>query len=78
MTDEEEQEDGIKWWLLIPFVVALGSGAYFLIRAWWRTWRDKVKWVRILTYVVLSILSLMLLIVVICGTVKGGCVYNMQ
>jgi len=33
MADEEDGEDGVKWWLLIPLVVALGFGAYFLIRA---------------------------------------------
>jgi hypothetical protein len=37
-----------------------------------------VKWVKIFTYIILGIISLILLLAVICGTVKGGCVYNMQ
>jgi predicted permease len=77
MADEEEGEDGVKWWLLIPFVVALGFGAYFLIRAWWRSWRDDIRWVKILTYILLAPLLLLLLLAIIHYTVDGGIVYNM-
>ena len=78
MADEEEEEDdGVKWWLLIPFVVALGFGAYFLIIAWWRSWRDDIRWVKILTYILLAPLLLLLLLAIIHHTVDGGIVYNM-
>ena len=78
--DAEEDETSLLEYILIAilFFSILGFALYFLIRAWWRAWRDEVKWVRIFTYVILGILSLMLLLSVICGTVKGGCVYNMQ
>ena len=77
MADEEDGEDGIKWWLLIPLVVALGFGAYFLIRAWWRSWRDDIRWVKILTYILLAPLLLLLLLAIIHHTVDGGIAYNM-
>lgn len=62
MAEEEEGEDGVKWWLLIPLVVALGFGAYFLIRAWWRSWRDNIRWFKILTYGIFTFVLLVLLI----------------
>ena len=78
--DTEEDEPSLLVYILrgIFLFSILGFGLYFLIRVWWRAWRDEVKWVRIFTYVILGILSLMLLLGIICGTVKGGCVYNMQ
>ena len=78
--DTEEDEPSLLEAILMGILVVsiLGFASYFLIKAWWRAWRDEVKWVRIFTYVILCIISLMLLLGIICGTVKGGCVYNMQ
>ena len=78
--DTEEDEPSPLEAILMGILVVsiLGFASYFLIKAWWRAWRDEVKWVRIFTYVILCIISLMLLLGIICGTVKGGCVYNMQ
>tara|TARA_B100001758_G_scaffold190304_1_gene167181 strand:+ start:1094 stop:1444 length:351 start_codon:yes stop_codon:yes gene_type:complete len=78
--DNEEDEPSLFEAILMAILVVsiLGFASYFLIRTWWRAWRDEVRWVRIFTYVILGILSLILLLGVICGTVKGGCVYNMQ
>ena len=79
---EEDQEDepSLLEAILMGILVVsiLGFASYFLIRSWWRAWRDEVKWVRIFTYIILCILSLILLLVIICGNVNGGCVYNMQ
>ena len=72
MAEEEEGEDGVKWWLLIPFVVALGFGAYFLIRAWWRSWRDDIRWVKILTYILLVLFLLFLILVLIGMAIFSG------
>ena len=72
MADEEEGEDGIKWWLLIPLVVALGFGTYFLIRAWWISWRDDIIWVKILTYILLVPLLLYLLFLVFLVSIGYG------
>jgi hypothetical protein len=74
---EEEEEDGGKWWLLIPLVIALGFGSYFLIKTWWRAWRDRVKWVRILTKIILILGGLIVLLSII-SSLSGGLVYNMQ
>ena len=72
MADEEEGDDGVKWWLLIPFVVALGFGAYFLIRTWWRSWKDDIRWVKILTYILLVPLLLSLLFFVFLVSIGYG------
>ena len=72
MADEEEGEDGIKWWLLIPLLVALVFGAYFLIRAWWISWRDDIRWVKILTYILLVPLLLYLLFLVFLVSIGYG------
>ena len=76
LIDEEEKEDGIKWGLLILVLSALGFGAFFLIRAWWRAWKDDIRWVKISTYILFGLLLLLLIIVVLDNTV--GLVYNMQ
>ena len=76
--DNEEGDDEIKWGILISLLLVLGFGAYFLIKSWRRAWIDDIRWVRILTNVILGILLLILLLVGICSVVKGGCVYNMQ
>jgi hypothetical protein len=76
LEDDDEEDDGIKWGILIPFVVALGLGSYFLLRSWFRAWKNDVKWVRIFTYVILGVISLILLLSVICS-LAGGCIYNM-
>ncbi len=76
LEDDDEEDDEIKWGILIPFVVALGLGSYFLLRSWFRAWNNDVKWVRIFTYVILGVISLILLLSVICS-LAGGCIYNM-
>ena len=72
MANEEDGEDEIKWWLLIPFLVALGFGVYFLIRACWRAWRDNIRWVKILTYIFLVPLLLYLLLLVFLVSIGYG------
>ena len=76
IADEKEKEDEIKWGWVILVLAALGFGAYFLIKAWWRGWRENIRWVKILTYTVLVLLLLLLLLVTLENTV--GLVYNMQ
>tara|TARA_B100000795_G_scaffold219035_1_gene173245 strand:- start:320 stop:670 length:351 start_codon:yes stop_codon:yes gene_type:complete len=46
----------------ILFLLIPAFGSYFLIRAWWRAWKDYVKWVKILTYILLVPVLLMLLL----------------
>lgn len=53
-------------WLMFSFVL--------LIRAWWRAWRDRVKWVRILTYIVLGFFASLIVLAIL----SDGLVYNMQ
>ena len=75
MSDEEEGEDGVKWWLLIPlllFAFAFGFVGDLLIRAWWRAWRDDIRWVKILTYILLVPLLLYLLFLVFLVSIGYG------
>tara|TARA_B110000116_G_scaffold196854_1_gene171563 strand:- start:42 stop:395 length:354 start_codon:yes stop_codon:yes gene_type:complete len=78
--DHADNEPSLLVYILrgILFVSVLGFASYFLIRAWWRAWRDEVKWVRVSTYIVFGFLALILLLGGICGIVEGGCIYNMQ
>ena len=46
----------------ILFLLIPAFGLYFLIRAWWGAWKDDVKWVKILTYILLFPVLLMLLL----------------
>tara|TARA_B100001559_G_scaffold279405_1_gene251906 strand:- start:473 stop:808 length:336 start_codon:yes stop_codon:yes gene_type:complete len=43
---EDDEDDGIKWGLLILVLSALGFGAYFLFRTIWRAYRRDVPWVK--------------------------------
>ena len=61
--DPEEDEPSLLIYILrgILFFSIAGFGLYFLIRAWWRAWRDDVRWVKILTYILLVSLLLLLI-----------------
>jgi len=43
---EDDEDDGIKWGLLILVLSVLGFGAYFLFRTIWRAYRRDVPWVK--------------------------------
>ena len=43
---EDDEDDGIKWGLLILFLSVLGFAAYFLFRTIWRAYRRDVPWVK--------------------------------
>ena len=65
----EEDDDGDDEPSLIEYIIGgilffliPAFGLYFLIRAWWRAWKDDVKWVKILTYILLVPVLLMLLL----------------
>ena len=71
--DNKSEENGVKWGLLFPVLFGLGFSAYFLIKSWWRAWKDEIKWVRILTYIVFGFLSLLLALIIFFNIVG---VYN--
>ena len=62
--DDEEDEPSLLVYILrgILFFSILGFGLYFLIRAWRRAWRDNIRWIKILTYILLFSVLLMLLL----------------
>ena len=69
--DNKDDEPSLSIYILrgVLFFSILIPGLYFLFRSWWRAWRNQVRWVRILTYVVLGILSLFLLLSIFFGSV---------
>ena len=69
--DNKDDESSLYVYVLrgVLFFSILIPGLYFLFRSWWRAWQNQVKWVRILTYVVLGILSLVLLLSIFFGSV---------
>ena len=75
--EEDDDEDEPPWLGILFGALILGFASYFLIRAWWRAWRDRVKWVRILTFIVLGFLTLIGLLSILCS-IGDGCIYNMQ
>ena len=76
--DPDEEEEDPSWWILIyilNFIIVVG-GFFLLLRTWWRAWKRKVKWVRILTKVILILGGVIALLGIICSF--EGCIYNMQ
>ena len=71
MEEEEEEEDEasllVQYLLAILSLAILGFGTYFLFRAWWRAWKDDVKGVKILTYIIFTFL-----LILIIGSLTGG------
>ena len=60
--DNKDDEPSLSVYVLrgVLFFTILIPGLYFLFRSWWRAWENQVRWVKILTYVVLGILALVL------------------
>ena len=58
---------------LIQYIsmLILAIGFYFLFRAWWRGWRDDIRWVKILTYSIFIFVLLVLLIPLLFGDLAG-------
>ena len=58
---------------LIQYISMLifATGFYFLFRAWWRGWRDDIRWVKILTYSIFTFVLLILLIPLLFGDLAG-------
>ena len=69
MDEEEEDEPSlfVQYLLAILSLAILGFGLYFLFRAWWRAWKDDVKGVKILTYIIFTFL-----LILIIGSLTGG------
>ena len=69
--DNKDDEPSLSIYILrgVLFFSILIPGLYFLFRSWWRAWQNQVKWVKILTYILLGILSLILLLSIFFGSV---------
>ena len=70
---EDDEDDGIKWELLILFLSALGFCAYFLFRTIWRAYRRDVPWLKkLLRWKNIWYLLLVIPIFLILGLLSAG------
>lgn len=80
--EEDEEKDNepslivqiLRGILVLAF---LGTALFFIIRTWWRAWKRREKWARILTKVILILGGVIALLAII-SSLSGGLVYNMQ
>ena len=72
--ESEDDEPSLLEAILMGVLVVsiLGFAAYFLFRAWWRAWRDNIRWVKILTYILLVLFLLFLILVLIGMAIFSG------
>ena len=73
--DEEEESEWMILLYILNFIIIVG-GFFLLLRMWWRAWKNRVRWVRIFTKIVLILVGLLTLLTIICSI--EGCIYNMQ
>ena len=65
--DDDPSEKLIQYISMLIFA----TGFYFLFRAWWRAWRNDIRWVKILTYSIFTFVLLVLLIPLLFGDLAG-------
>ena len=71
--DEDDEPSPLEAILMgVLLVSILGFAAYFLFRAWWRAWRDNIRWVKIVTYILLGFFLLFLILVLILNAIFSG------
>ena len=72
--DNEDYEPSLLEAILMGVLVVsiLGFISYFLFRSWWRSWRDNIRWVKILTYILTVLLLLFLVLVLIGNAIFSG------
>ena len=68
--DDESDEPSLIIYILRGVLMA--SFLFFLIRAWIKAWRNRVRWVRILTWVILIGFALMITGALILSQMVGG------
>ena len=68
--DDESNEPSLIIYILRG--VLLASFLFFLIRAWIKAWRNRVRWVRVLTWVILIGFALMMTGALILSLFMGG------
>ena len=64
--DDSNEEFSLSVRILLSILIlsAIGFSAYVVLKTWIKAWKDRVKWVRVLTkalFIVLSILTLFVL-----------------
>ena len=72
--DDEDDEPSLLEAILMGVLVVsiLGFAAYFLFRAWWRAWRDNIRWVKVVTYILLGFFLLFLTLGLILNAAFSG------
>ena len=68
--DDESDEPSLMIYILRGVLMA--GFLFFLIRAWIKAWRNRVRWVRVLTWVILIGFALMMTGALILSQMVGG------
>lgn len=72
--DTDKDEPSLLEAILMGVLVVsvLGFASYFLIIAWWRAWRDNIRWVKTLSYILLVFFFLFLILILIGTAIFSG------
>jgi len=72
--DDQDDEPSLLEAILLGVLVVsiLGFAAYFLFKAWWRAWRDNIRWVKVVTYILLGFFLLFLTLGLILNAAFSG------
>ncbi len=72
--DDQDDEPSLLEAILMGVLVVsiLGFAAYFLFKAWWRAWRDNIRWVKVVTYILLGFFLLFLILALILNAIFSG------
>jgi len=72
--DDQDDEPSLLEAILLGVLVVsiLGFAAYFLFKAWWRAWRDNIRWVKVVTYILLGFFLLFLILGLILNAAFSG------
>ena len=72
--DDQVDEPSLLEAILLGVIVVsiLGFATYFLFKAWWRAWRDNIRWVKVVTYILLGFFLLFLILGLILNAAFSG------
>ena len=72
---EDPEEEDPAWWILIyilNFIIVVG-GFLLLLRTWWRAWKKRKRWARLLPWLILITIPILGLIgLLFQGSGMGG------
>ena len=72
---EDDEEEDPSWWILIyilNFIIVVG-GFLLLLRTWWRAWKKRKQWARLLPWLILIAIPIIFILGILAtGSGMGG------